>query len=307
MKKSQLYQGSFAPTMLELTDGLSLQIWTIVPAVNFDTVATNGYAWFVVKGPPDWSNTNNPGGPLCYRKLQWQGTNAMWADTNWTVLSNTVPTYQNYYDLDGTNITVDSTGGPVFAPDPGSASAFSLNIIGSRLTPTVIRDDFLWTCQAVGLKGTNGTYVGGSSYTNVDRSGIQWLRFQVDANGGTLTFTNNGRIYDPAATNAMYYYVPSLMVNGNGDMLMGFSGSSVSNYISAYYSWRLGSGSMLAQPNLIQSGTVKYSNQQWGDYSATTLDPTDGVSIWSVQAYTEGSPTRSAAWATVVGKILPHP
>ncbi len=87
MKKSQLYQGSFAPTILELTNGLSLQIWTIVPAVNFDPVATNGYAWFVGKGPPDWNNTNNPGGPLCYRKLQWQGANAVWADTNWTVRS----------------------------------------------------------------------------------------------------------------------------------------------------------------------------------------------------------------------------
>src|SRR6266480_3042141 len=111
----------------------------------------------------------------------------------------------------------------------------------------------------------------------------------------------------PRRTQYITYYVPSLMVNGNGDILMGFSGSSVSNYISAFYSWRLASGSMLAQPNPIQSGTVKYSNQQWGDYSATTLDPTDGVSIRSVQAYTEGSPTKSEAWATVVGKILPHP
>ena len=98
------------------------------------------------------------------------------------------------------------------------------------------------------------------------------------------------------------------MVNGNGDMLMGFSGSSVSNYISAHYSWRLANGAVLAQPGLIQAGTVNNtSNPQWGDYSATTLDPTDDLSIWSVQAYTEGSPTRSAAWATVVGKILPHP
>jgi len=100
--------------------------------VNFDPVATNGYAWFVGKGPPDWSNTNNPGGPLCYRKLQWQGANAVWADTNWTVLSNTVPTYQNYYDLDGTNITVLATNG-VFAPDPGNSNAVPLYVTSRRM------------------------------------------------------------------------------------------------------------------------------------------------------------------------------
>ena len=126
LKESQIYQGSFAPTMLELTNGLSQQIWTIQPAFNFDTVATNGYAWFVAKGPPDWGQTNNPGGPLCYRRLQWQATNANWADTNWVVLSNTVPTYQNYYDLDGTNITVDSTGGPVFAVHDTGGGAFGM-------------------------------------------------------------------------------------------------------------------------------------------------------------------------------------
>jgi len=55
IKKHELYQGSFLATTLLLTNGLSLQTWTIQPAVNFDAVATNGYAWFVTKGPPDWS------------------------------------------------------------------------------------------------------------------------------------------------------------------------------------------------------------------------------------------------------------
>src|SRR6266513_947024 len=102
VKKSQLYQGSFAPIMLELTNSRSLQTWTIQSALNFDSVATNGYAWFVTKGPPDWSQTNNPGGPVWYRRLQWQSTNATWADTDWVALTNTVPTYQDYYDLYGT-------------------------------------------------------------------------------------------------------------------------------------------------------------------------------------------------------------
>ena len=46
-------------------------------------------------------------------------------------------------------------------------------------------------------------------------------------------------------------YVPSLMVNGNGDMLTGFNGSSVGNYIGAYYNWRLANGAMLLQPGAV--------------------------------------------------------
>src|SRR6266480_3072494 len=102
-------------------------------------------------------------------------------------------------------------------------------------------------------------------------------------------------------------FVPSLMVNGNGDMLMGFSGSSVNNYISAFYSWRLASGSVLAQPGLIRSGSKNYDSFLWGDYSATKLDPADDLSLWTVQAYSDGPQTRSAPWATAMGKIHPHP
>jgi hypothetical protein len=36
-----------------------------------------------------------------------------------------------------------------------------------------------------------------------------------------------------------------LIINCAGDMVMGFSGSSATNYIGAYYSWRLSSASVL--------------------------------------------------------------
>jgi len=142
----------------------------------------------------------------------------------------------------------------------------------------------------------------------VDRTAIQWLQFQVNTNSGSLSFTNYGRIYDTATNHSMYYYLPSLMVNGNGDMLTGFNGSSVGNYIGAYYNWRLANGAMLSQPGLIQAGSTNWDDPlQWGDYSATALDPTDELSFWTVQAYPDALQHRSQPWATGVGKILPHP
>jgi hypothetical protein len=80
-----------------------------------------------------------------------------------------------------------------------------------------IRNGFLWTCQTVGLSGTNGTYVGEASGTNVDRSAIQWFKLQINPDGSGLSMNDHGRVHDSAGTNAWWYYFPSLAVNCPGD------------------------------------------------------------------------------------------
>jgi hypothetical protein len=146
----------------------------------------------------------------------------------------------------------------------------------------------------------------------VDRTGIQWLKLQVDSSAGTLDYSAHGRVYDKSATtNAFYYYFPSLAVNCAGDMVMGFSGSSATDYIGSYYSWRLAGESTLDAPRLIQAGLTNYSDEsgRWGDYSATTLDPTDDWSFWTVQEYQvpEVDPLEPIHWNTVIANIRPLP
>jgi hypothetical protein len=100
------------------------------------------------------------------------------------------------------------------------------------------------------------------------------------------------------------------MVNCAGDMVIAFSGASVTNYIGAFYSWRLASGLTLQHPRLIRDGKNPYNiNDRWGDYSATTLDPTDDWSFWTVQEYADdlGDPVNAYVWATVVARIRPTP
>ena len=143
----------------------------------------------------------------------------------------------------------------------------------------------------------------------MDRSGLQWLKLSVDAEGGTLSYSAHGRVYDPASTNPFYYYYPSLMVNGAGDMVMGFSGSNATNYIGAFYTWKPAAGSTTAVPRLIQVGGTGFLSSRWGDYSATTLDPTDDCSFWTVQEYADPSvdPGGDWPWATVIAEIRPNP
>lgn len=182
-------------------------------------------------GPPSLSS-NCLGGEILYRRLQWLGTNAV-LDTNWLTVSPSVAAYRDYFDLMiKTNMAAPqataSNGVPI-----------SLREIGSRLTTAVVRNGSLWTCQAVGLSGTNGNYVGDQTGSSVDRSSVQWTKLSVETSTGTLSYNSHGRIWDPAPTNAYWYYFPSLMVNCAGDMLAGFSGSRATSYIGTFYAWRV--------------------------------------------------------------------
>jgi hypothetical protein len=270
IKKPEIYQGQFVSTTLEIYSSNTVPVWTLQPAVNYESVSTNDYAWFVAKGPAA-SGANYQGGAVLYRRLQWLGTNASWADKDWAVVTGSA--YRDYYDLDGTNSAM--LGGASIGAPAKDSRGVDISTLGSRLTATSIRNGFLWTCQVVGFTGTNSAYGGNESGTNVDRSGVQWLKLSVDADQGLLNYSAHGRVFDnKATTNAFWYYVPSVMVNCTGDSVMGFSGSSATNYIGSFYSWRLANGTMLEQPRPIRVGETNFtSGTQWGDYSATNSGP----------------------------------
>ena len=159
----------------------------------------------------------------------------------------------------------------------------------------------------LGPGGTNGTLVGNQTGTNVDRSGVQWLRFKIES-AGMLTYDTHGRVFDRARSNALYYYFPSLMVNCAGDMVTGFSGSSTTTYIGAYFTYRPRGGVVLDPPRLIRSGVTNYVSESpwWGDHSATTLDPTDDATFWTVQEFA-GFGDPDLPWATVIARMQANP
>ena len=310
IKKPEIYSGTNLSTYLETTN--DFVTYAFQPAVNFDPVTTNDYVWFLAKGPPD-TGTNYQGGPILYRRLQWQGTNAYWADTNWVEMANPGPSYQDYCELTvGTNF--DGLPVPVGAPQAGTSTKINLTQGGSKLeSAAVIRNGFMWVCHTMGLSGTNGTYTGDASGTNVDRSAVQWYKIKVNPDSSGLTLSEFGRVFDPAPTNGWWYYFPSLAVNCAGDMVMGFSGSSPTNYVSALYTWRLSNGSMPTLPRVYRAGTVPFTTGpgRWGDYSATTLDPADDWSFWTVQEHAQPQiripPQAQADWSTAIAQIRPNP
>jgi len=103
-------------------------------------------------------------------------------------------------------------------------------------------------------------------------------------------------------------------VNRDGDMVIGYSGSSAQDYVSAFYSCRFNGCSTCGTPALLKQGVDFLGHEEitiirFGDYSFTTLDPTDGQTIWTVQAYAEirVSENLDPVWGTSIGRFHPVP
>ncbi len=171
---------------------------------------------------------------------------------------------------------------PSGAPQLGGTNTPAFAATGSRLQMGVIRNGYLWTCQHAGLDNANGTYT--NSGSTVNRSGIQWWKFQLNSTGTPLTYSASGMVYDSATSNPWWYYMPSLAVNSNNVILVGFSGSNPNNYISALFSGVRADGATILPPIVTQSGNA-YFTGSWGDYSFTTVDPTDNRTLWTIQGF----------------------
>lgn len=313
IKKSDVYTGKTNPVIrMEYLNDTNFHTWCIQPAVNFDAVTPDGYAWFVAKGSPEWG-TNYRGGAVYYRRLQWNTNDdtTTWAEP-WTEVTDPDGTYRNYYDFDGTNVITNPAGG--LAAPQLDGPPVALWVVGSRLMMATIRNGFLWTCHHVGLSGEDGTYVGDITGDEVTRSGVQWLRVGVGFAGQSPTNVTHGRLFDACPSDPYWYYYPSLAVNSRGDMVGGFSASRQHSYIGAYYGWWATNGSSSDRPLVIHAGEAPYQSPEyddgstrWGDYSFTTSDPAEPGSIWTVQQYAEPPiPEENPSWRTRIAKIIPR-
>ena len=105
-----------------------------------------------------------------------------------------------------------------------------------------------------------------------------------------------------------FYYYPSIAVNSNGDIALGFSGSSTTEFAGGFYTAR-----GIADPagftqivSTLKAGEGTYFQNfgsganRWGDYSATVVDPSDDLTFWTLQEY---AATPVNTWGTWWGKF----
>lgn len=158
----------------------------------------------------------------------------------------------------------------------------------------VLRNGSLWVAHNVFLPAEAPT-----------RSSIQW--WELDREGNIRQF---GRMDDAAGKN--FYAYPSLAVNKNNDMLIGYSRFSDTQYVSANYSFRAATdpANTLRADTVLKVGespyvkTVSGTRNRWGDYSSTVIDPINDLDLWTLQQY---AGTRTNSWATWWGRFSLEP
>ena len=195
----------------------------------------------------------------------------------------------NLGDLGGGFMSVPARNEPPFAPQPSTSATIDTD--DTRFSASVIEQGSnLWAVQAV-QDPTTGN------------SDIAWYRIPV-ATGDVKDDGEEGVI----ASSSMYYYYPSIAVNAAGTVVIGFSGSSSSNYVGSYAVTGTfnGTTTTLGTPQVLKAGSGPYyqtnggSANRWGDYSAVDLDPNDPTTFWAVQewASTVGTNLSNSSWST---------
>lgn len=137
--------------------------------------------------------------------------------------------------------------------------------------------------------------------TEIDgRAALMWYR--IDAQ--TSAVLESGAIADPVQD----FYYGSIAANANGTVVVGFNGSSVSNFVSCYavVGETANGSTTFGAPMLLKVGLASYQNtasngySRWGDYSSTSADPADPTKFWTIQMY----PSSASEWSTQITQIL---
>ncbi len=172
-----------------------------------------------------------------------------------------------------------------------------------------IDDRPMMQAQYRNLGGTESLWVAHAVRTSsTSPTGIQWA--QLNVTGQTIATTPVQQQIFTNGDDGLWRWIPSLAVDGSGDMAVGYSASSASLYPSIRYAGRLASDPPNTLPQaeaVLQAGAGSQTvSDRWGDYSAMSVDPTDGCTFWYVNEYYAGPYDGSlfyAEWSTRIGSF----
>ncbi len=188
-------------------------------------------------------------------------------------------------------------GGADFAPQAGSSHF--LDSGDDRMLSVLYRGGSVWAAQTVFLPADAPT-----------RSAVQWWNVST-----TASVLQRGRIDDPSGV--LYAAYPSIAVNKDGAAIVGYSTFSGSQYASAAYAIRTASdpSGALQSPVTFKTGEAPYyktfsgTQNRWGDYSASVVDPANDTDFWTVQEYAAtpsgGKDRWGMWWANVTPATAP--
>ena len=190
------------------------------------------------------------------------------------------------------SITVSSTTFPLTVPHLGNTGGTNgkLDALDDRLFAAQMRGGNIWTAHNIKVNSA------GATLPSPDRDGTRWYELQNIASPGTPSVRQFGTVFDNAATNPLFYWIPSIAVSGQGHAALGFSVAGAAARIDAATVGRLSGDTLgtIQTPVLYTATTTAYnppgdpggaSGRRWGDYSYTSLDPNDDMTLWTIQEF----------------------
>ncbi|NUT21355.1 MAG: hypothetical protein HOV77_19450 [Hamadaea sp.] len=206
----------------------------------------------------------------------WSGRISVWNMTpNWTTPAST--TFVNTANL---AVSYSSVGR---IPTPGEQV--------DSLSPRVM--------NKAQLQGTSlwlsHTVVAGST------AGVRW--YEV-SNAATSPAIRQQGTYAPA--DGLYRWMPSLAVDKQGNMAVGYNTANSSNNPAIRYAGRLATdplGTLGQTETTLIAGTGAPSTgnyNRWGDYAEMSVDPVDGCTFWFTTEYYAAT---GSNWQTRIGSF----
>ncbi|MBX3299318.1 MAG: carboxypeptidase regulatory-like domain-containing protein [Acidobacteria bacterium] len=196
------------------------------------------------------------------------------------------------------NLTVPTTNfsNPVTHSGNTGGNNGRLDALDDRIYSAHIRNGRLWLAHNIRVSSA-----GTASTAAAARNAVRWYELngvRSTDNGGTLTLVQSGTIFDNAAAlaDARQFWIPSVMVSGQGHAAVGFSMAGTPFFADAGTAGRLSGdtlGTMQAFANITSTATAYNpasdpggaSGRRWGDYSYTSLDPLDDMTMWTAQEF----------------------
>ena len=179
---------------------------------------------------------------------------------------------------------------------PQTGTAVMLDTLGDKL---------MYPLAYQNLGGVESIY---SAHTVNNNSGgtgpmaVQW--FQFNMTGNTIPATPVQQQIFNNGNDGLFRWMPSINVDVQGNMAIGYSTSASTVNPSIRYAGRLAGDPLntLAQGEAVMyqgTGHQTSASGRWGDYSALFVDPTDVCTFWHTGEYL--SVTTSASWRQRIG------
>lgn len=127
------------------------------------------------------------------------------------------------------------------------------------------------------------------------RNAMRW--YQFTENSGNFTLLQSGTVFDNTVNNPIGYWMGSIAATGQGHAVLSSSLAGATRHANVMVSGRYSGQPLgiLNPPVLATNFTETYNRgvsggvQRWGDYSQTVVDPSDDMTVWTFQQFTNAT------------------